>query len=291
MAKTVRRKGAVWPRGRNLVGAGCGYSLSVQGFRFLHKKGGDAVDDFIQRSVGTKASEGMKLIDAGHAAHHVLKAGFVGLVVWHVLDGRGAASALSYTLRQSLDGDFFGVADVDDLADGTIRVHEADETFDCVPHITEAARLLSAAVDVDGGVVQGGLDEIGKHHSIAASLPGTNGIEQADDNDGQLLFLPVRKSQKFIKGLGSRIAPAAFCCGAKDEVGVFVERNVGVFAVDLRGRGGENEFLFLAGSFEDQLRAVYIGLDGLDGAFDDEFDADGGGKMDDRIGVINKFGE
>ena len=39
------------------------------------------------------------------------------------------------------------------------------------------------------------------------------------------------------------------------------------------------------------MSAVYIGLDGLDGAFDDEFDSDSGGQMDDHIGIINKFGE
>jgi hypothetical protein len=39
------------------------------------------------------------------------------------------------------------------------------------------------------------------------------------------------------------------------------------------------------------LRAVYVGLDGLDGAFDDELDANGGGEVDDDIGIIGKFGE
>ncbi len=39
------------------------------------------------------------------------------------------------------------------------------------------------------------------------------------------------------------------------------------------------------------MSAVYIGLDGLDGAFDDEFDSDSGGQMDDHIGIIDEFGE
>src|SRR5713226_8360070 len=233
----------------------------------------------------------MELFDGGHAAHHVLKTGFIGLVVRNVLNGGGAAGALLHSLCQCLDSDFLGVADVNDFADGALQIHEADETFNGVTHIAEAARLLSAAVDVDGGVVQGGLDEIGEHHSIAAGLPRANGIEQANDNDGQLFFLPIGKSEKLIERLGGRVTPAALCGGAEHKVGIFVERNVGVLAVDFRGGGGENELLFLAGGFEDQLRAVYVGLDGLDGAFDDEFDADGGGKMDDDIGIINEFGE
>ncbi len=194
-------------QGRDLVGAGCGYALNVQGFWFLLKKGGDAFDDFVQRSAGAEAGEGLELIDGRHATHHVLEAGLVGLVVWHVLDGRRTGGAVFHSASQIFDGDFLGVADVDDFADGTIGVHEADETFDGVADIAEAARLLAGAVDADGGVVQGGLDEIGEHHSIAAGLPGTDGIEQASHDDGQLLFLPVGKSEKLIERLGGRVAP------------------------------------------------------------------------------------
>src|SRR6266700_4979232 len=161
---------SLWPRGRNLVGAGRGSLASLLAFRFMLKKGGDAVNDLIQWGTGTVVGEGVELFDRGHAAHHVLKAGFVGLVVGYILNGRGTVGALLHSLCQCLDGDFFGVADVDDFADGTIRVHEADETFDSVTHIAEAARLLAAAIDADGGVVESGLNEIGEHHSVAAGL-------------------------------------------------------------------------------------------------------------------------
>jgi len=50
-------------------------------------------------------------------------------------------------------------------------------------------------------------------------------------------------------------------------------------------------FPLLAGGFEDQLSAVYIGLDGLYGAFDDELNSDSGGQMDDHIGIIDELGE
>src|SRR6266513_439953 len=287
-----RVKGTKGPiRGQSLVGAGCGYLVDAQAFLFLLKKSGDAVNDLIQRSAGTEASKGMELFDGGHAAHHVLKAGFVGLVVGHILNGRSTAGALLHFLGQCLDGNFLGVADVDDLADGALRVHEADESFDGVAHIAEAARLLSGAVDADGGVVQGRLDEIGEHHSVASGLPGTNGIEQTGHDDGQLLFLPVGEREKLIERLRGRVAPAALCGGAKNEIRIFVERNVSILAVDLRGGSGENEFLLLRGGFEDQLSAVYIGLDGLDGAFDDEFDSDSGGEMHDYVSIINKFCE
>ena len=283
-----RTSRAKWP---SLVGASGGYSLDVWGTGLLLEEGGDAVNDFIQGSAGTEASECVELIDAGDAAHHVLEAGFVGLVIGNVLDGRGTAGALFHFVGESFDGDFLGVADVDDFADGALEVHEADETFYGVAHIAKATRLLSAAVDADRGVVQGGLDEIGEHHSVASGLARTNGVKEASDDDGQLFFLPVGKRQKFIEGLGGGVAPAAFGGGAEDKVGVFVERDVGILAVDFGGGSGENEFLFLASSFEDELRAVDVGLDGLDGAFDDELDADGGGEMDDHIGIVNELGE
>src|SRR6202030_2212528 len=229
--------------------------------------------------------------DRVHAAHHVLEARFVGLVVRNVFNGGGTAGTLLHSLGQCFDSDFLGVADIDDFADGALRVHKADQSFDGVAHIAEAARLLPGAVDADGGVVQGGLDEIGEDHSVATGLPGANGIEQAGHDDGQLFFLPVGKSEKLIERFGGRVTPAALCGGAKDEIRIFVERNVGILAVDLRSGRGENEFPLLAGGFEDQLRAVYVGLDGLDGAFDDEFDSDSGGQMDDHIGIIDEFGE
>src|SRR6266849_1159441 len=276
---------------QELVGAGCGHALNVQVVRFLLKKGGDAVDDFIQRSAGAEAGEGLELIDGRDAAHHVLEAGLVGLVVGHVLDGRGAGGAVFHPASEIFDSDFLGVADVDDFADGTIGVHEANETFDGVAHIAEAAGLLAAAVDADDSVVEGGLDEIGENHSVAAGLARTDGVEQANDNDGEPFFLPIGERKKFVKGLGGGVAPAAFGGRAEDEIGIFMEGNVGVLAIDFGGGSGENDLLFFAGGFEDQLGAIYVGLDGLDGTFDDELDADGGGEMDDDIGIVDEFGK
>ncbi len=88
---------------------------------------------------------------------------------------------------------------------------------------------------------------------------------------------------------GGGVAPTAFGGGAEDEIGVLVKGNVGVFSVDLGSGGGQHEFLFLASRFENQLRAVDIGFDGLDGTFDNEFDANGGGEMDHDIRIIHEF--
>src|SRR5207249_8716973 len=160
-----------------------------------------------------------------------LKAGLVGLIVRHVLNGGGTAGTLPYSPRQFFDGDFLGIADVDDFSDGAVQVHEANEGFDSVADIAEAARLLSAAVDADGGVVEGGLDEIGEHHAVAASLPRAHGIEQTSDDDRQLFLFPTGRSKNSMESIRRRAVPAAFGGWSKEKAGVFEGRNVGRFDV------------------------------------------------------------
>jgi len=277
------------PRLRLNCGAGGG--VRYGGVLLLAEEGSDAVDDFVKRGLGAETGEGVEFVDTGDAAHHVLEARFVGLVVGDEFDGGRAAGAPFDQLGEAFDGDFFGVADVDDFADGAVGVHEADKAFDGVADIAEAAGLLAVAVDLDGLVVDGLLDEIGEDHAVTTGLAWANGIEKAHDDDGELFFFPVGECEKFIESFGGSVAPTAFGSGAKDEVGVFVERDVGVFAVDFGSRGSENELALFAGGFEDALGAVNIGFDGADGAFDDELDADGSGEVDDDVGIIDEFGE
>ncbi len=122
------------------------------------------------------------------------------------------------------------------------------------------------------------LDKIGQHHAITAGLSRADGIEETRHDDGQLLFLPIGERQKFIERLGSGIAPAAFRRRAQNQVGVFVERHVGILSVYLGGRRDQNQLLFFAGGFQYQLRTVHVGLDRADGAFDNESHAHGGGE-------------
>src|SRR5208337_3039200 len=79
--------------------------------------------------------------------------------------------------------------------------------------------------------------------------------------------------------------------GAKNEVGVFTEGHPGALAIDLGSRGDQKKLLFLAGGFENELRAVDIGFDGAHRAFHDEFHAHGGSEVNDDVGIIDKLGE
>ncbi len=136
-------------------------------------------------------------------------------------------------MSERFDRNLLGVADVDDFPDRVRRIDEASESFDSVADIAKTARLLAIAVDADGFAVQGGFDKVGQHHAITAGLTRADGIEKADDDDGQLLFLPIRQSQKFVECFRSGITPTALGGGAEDEVSVFVEGHIGVFSVDL----------------------------------------------------------
>ena len=116
-------------------------------------------------------------------------------------------------------------------------------------------------------------------------------MNKANHDDRELFLFPVGEREKFVESFGGGVAPAALGGGSEDEVGVFVEGDVGVLAVDFGGGGGKDEFAFFAGGFEDALSAVDIGFDGAHGAFDDELDADSGGEMDDDVGIVDEFRE
>src|SRR5688572_21500989 len=94
-----------------------------------------------------------------------------------------------------VDADFAGVTDVENLADGGGHVFETNKGLDCVMHVAEAAGLFAAAVDPERLILQSCADESRNDHPVAADLAGADSIKEAGDNDGQLAFLVVAKSQ------------------------------------------------------------------------------------------------
>src|SRR5271156_6523357 len=144
---------------------------------------------------------------------------------------------------------------------------------------------------MDGPIVERIFDEIREDHAVAAGLAWADGVEETDDDDRYLFLLPIGEGEKFVEGFGGGVAPSAFGGGAEDEVGVFVERDVGIFAVDFGCGSDEDALAFFAGGFENHLGAVDVRFDGADGAFDDELDAHGGGEMDDDVGVVHELGD
>src|ERR1700736_6328657 len=194
-------------------------------------------------------------------------------------------------MGQSFDRDFLSVSDVDHLTDGAVSVHQTNQAFDGVAHVAETARLLAATVDGDGRVFQRGFYEIGENHAVAPGLTRADGVEQTNDDNGKLFFFPIRERQKFVERFRCSITPATFGRGAKYEVSVFVKRNVNILPVDFRGRGGKDELALLASSFQNHLRAIDVGFDSANGTLHDELNADGGGQVNDDVGIVDQLGD
>src|ERR1700733_6464513 len=151
------------------AGGGAGsWSVSRSWLGLLLEEGGHAVDDFGEGGARAEAGECFEFVNARDASHHVFKPGLVGFVIRDEFDGGHAVGALLHEPRESLDGDFFSVADVDDFADGMFGVDQTEERFDGVADVAEAARLFAVAINTDGSVVDCSLYEIRQDHAVAA---------------------------------------------------------------------------------------------------------------------------
>src|SRR5437867_1507353 len=93
---------------------------------------------------------GGKFFDDGFAAAEVVEAGAVGLVVGDKFDGRFGVEDFDDLRGEVADSDFFGAADVEDLAARGWAILEADQSLDGVADVAEAAGLLAVAVDYKG---------------------------------------------------------------------------------------------------------------------------------------------
>src|SRR5579859_565555 len=267
----------------------CGYSPDFFPCILLPEICRDPVDNISKIRLRTKTSHGVQFFDGGHAAHHVFKSGLVGLVVGHKLDGRIASGAVLNDFGETLNAHFFGVADVNHFTDCTVQGYQAEQSFHSVPDVAEAAGLLAITVNFDGSPIERPLHKVGENHSVAPGLSRADRIEKTDNNYGLFLLLPVRKSQKFIEGLGSGVAPTPLRGGAENKVRILMKRHVGVFPVDFGSGGDQNEFLLFGGRFQNHLRPVDVRFNRPDGALHNQLHADRGGQVNDNIGVIHQL--
>jgi len=122
--------------------------------------------------------------------------------------------------------------------------NEAEESLDGVAHVAEATGLLAIPIYFDRLIFQGALHEIRQHHAIAAGLPRPYRIEEAHHDDRLLFLLPIGDRQEFVEGLGGGIAPAPLGGRTKNEVGVLMERHLGVLAIDLEVEAIKRSFFF-----------------------------------------------
>src|SRR5207342_2449254 len=134
--------------------------------------------------------------------------------------------------------------DVVDLPRGLGGGHEARERAHGVGDVTETARLLTVAVDLERRAGEGALDEAGDDHPVLAALARADRVEEAGDDAVEAALLVVGEGEQLVHRLRVGIGPAPGGGGAVDAAGILgqgLER--AVVAVDLRGGGEENALL------------------------------------------------
>ena len=234
------------------------------------------------------------MVDLGNVwntARHVLESGLVRLAVRDVLDSGRRLRETLHAQGQGFDRDFFGRSDVDDLAYGCRLVHKPDEGTGHVGDVREASRLGSVAKNSDRLPGEGLLDEGGNDHSVPSGLAWTDGIEQTHDDGRQPVLSPVGQGEKLVDGLGTGIAPASLGRRSQDERSVFAERHTSGETVDL-GCGRDEHALGLSCcEREYDFRSSNVVLYCLDGALDDQPDADGRGEVKHHVAIVDELGE
>ena len=204
---------------------------------------------------------------------------------------RGAVGGALDAFREIANGHFLWIADVEHLPDRPRLHHQLEQRADDVADIGEAARLIAVAEDGDRLARQRLAHEGRQHHPVARGLPRPDGVEEPDDDDGQLLLLPVGEREELVERLAARVGPAMAAGRAHHQIGVLAERHVGALAVDLRRRRDEDELLLLCGVPQDHLGAVHVGLDRVHGLLDDQLHAHRGRQVEDHVGAIDELGD
>ena len=131
-----------------------------------------------------------------------------------------------------------------------------------------------------GSFLQGLGHEAGDDHAVGTGLAGADGVEEADDDGGETLLLPIGVGEDLVDGLGLGVGPAALEWRTQDAVVVLVEAVGAVLAVDLTARGDEHPGAEFVGLLEDDLRAPDVGGQAAQRLVDDELHAHGGGQME-----------
>jgi hypothetical protein len=135
------------------------------------------VDDVVDVGCRLPTEELAYLADIRDATRHVLEPFFICLIVGDVHDF-GAAAGLSLDQASEIvDGNFASTADVQNLAHGTGVLRKRDQGLDDIADESEATRLHTIAVDCDRMSQQRLFDQAGNHHTVAARLPRSHGIE------------------------------------------------------------------------------------------------------------------
>jgi len=189
------------------------------------------------------------------------------------------------------DRDFVTVADIEDLSDRAGFVDQGYHSPHHIADVGEAAGLRAIAEHGDWLPGERLPDEVRNHHPVLAGLTRSDGVEQTDDDDRKLPLLPIGERKEFVDQLAARVRPAVLRALAEHHIGVLAERHVHALAIHLRRRRNQHELFLFVGVLEHDLRAVDVGLDGVNRLLDDELHADRGRQMHDDVAAVDQLGK
>ncbi len=228
------------------------------------------------------------LSEIRHAPRHIFEPGVVRFVVRNKDDVRSAAGHRLDLLREVHDGDFAGVADVEDLSDGARLSSERDEAGHHIGDVRERSRLPPVAKNGDRLVGERLTNEIRNDHAVSPRLARTDSVEQTHDDHRQLAFAVIRQREKFVESFAARVRPSVLGRWTGHEISVFLERHGRTLAVHLRRRKDDDGRLLLLCVLQHDFRAVHVRLDRVDGRFNDKFDAHGGRQVKHDVDAIDE---
>jgi hypothetical protein len=222
---------------------------------------------------------------------HVLEAGRVGGLVGHETNLRGGTRFGDHASREFDDGDFLVVADVEDFAQRFGATRETDQRFNGVMDKAEAAGLFPCAIDFDGFAGAGGLDEAREDHAMRAGLARAHRVEQAGDHHGQAILARAGEGEELVHEFRAGVAPPAQARGADDEIVVLAEHLALALAVDLGGGGEKQRNPGVGRGAEQDFRFEQVVVNRAGGGAHHEFDAHGGGEVEDEFGARDEFAQ
>src|SRR5215467_6552446 len=99
------------------------------------------------------------------------------------------------------------MADVEDLSVSLRVFDQGEHRGDDIPNPGKGAALGAIAIDRDRPAGKRATDKPWYHHSVLASLAGSDRVEESDDDGGQPLLLEISSGQELINDLRRGVAP------------------------------------------------------------------------------------
>jgi len=161
--------------------------------------------------------------------------------------------------RQAANSNFLVITDIDDFSNHTIGFRYANQCLHSIENVTEAPALGAISKHGDRLVQKRLTDEVWQDHAIAPSLSRSNGIEQSDNSDWNMLFIKIGEAQKLIESLRAGIAPPRLVRRADQQVIFFPKRLLLALAIHLGGRDIHEASVHGRRDLEQPPRACRIG--------------------------------